>query len=95
MYLRYFIPASNESSAVLTRAFDECREGQYPAACCGVIDLFYHSLFISAELFHKIPYKLHDAFSPGGFRLPQVSASSHAHNIHMGQGFFNLLHFRP
>lgn len=42
MYLRYFIPASNESSAVLTRTFD----------------LFYHSLFISAELFHKIPYKL-------------------------------------
>ncbi len=28
----YFIPASNEPSAVLARAFGECREGQYPAA---------------------------------------------------------------
>ena len=25
-----FIPASNESSAVLARVFDECREGQIP-----------------------------------------------------------------
>ena len=26
-----FIPASNEPSAALARAFGECREGQYPA----------------------------------------------------------------
>ena len=25
-----FIPASNESSTVLARVFDECREGQIP-----------------------------------------------------------------
>ena len=45
-----FIPAGNEPSAVLARAFDECREGQiprcsaalqawYPVACSGVFDL--------------------------------------------------------
>ncbi len=29
---QFFIPASNEPSAVLARAFGECREGQYPTA---------------------------------------------------------------
>ena len=33
-----FIPVSNAPSAALARAFGECREGQYPAACGGVID---------------------------------------------------------
>ncbi len=35
----FFIPASNEPSAVLARAFGECHEGQYPAACSGVLTL--------------------------------------------------------
>jgi len=48
-YVMTFIPASNEPSAALARAFGECREGQIPrsllrikldtpSACCGVFD---------------------------------------------------------
>ena len=35
--IQSFISASNESSAVPARAFDEYREDQYPAACCRVL----------------------------------------------------------
>jgi len=34
------IPASNESSGCL-QTFDDCREGQMPAACCEVFDCRY------------------------------------------------------
>ncbi len=36
-----FIPASNEPSAVLARAFSECREGQYLAALQRVAAFVY------------------------------------------------------